>query len=314
MKRVMAVCAIALFSLTCTDEEGRIVTDDPGLTVLLRDLIENSMILTGAQAYVEAGGRSYAFDLFYDDADELLVGGCFMFATGELTSPELIVSANFAETWPSDRGDRFSFWTPGGFPPGASVAEGAEVQLGLFDHGSGESFVAVPGGRSFAWCNRAGYGQGAVRCHAGWFGRVSETSTTEKSAGLVQLSCTFVTPDSPVIDCAQRGCDDGNPCTRDTCRPITGICDNAPIEGELLPASDADLELDIVRRRSLLCDADGNPGVCLEGACVEDPCDEDCQGFGLDDTENTCTFATCSWSRIDGEGVCVTDTLTECLD
>lgn len=92
------------------------------------------------------------------------------------------------------------------------------------------------------------------------------------------LTVLFATACGDSAPCQPGGCDDGNACTLDTCDLVSGNCLNEP-------AADV-----------LLCDAEGGPGVCVDGACSP----QSCAGIVCDD-ENPCTVDAC----LEGAGICV---------
>ena len=85
--------------------------------------------------------------------------------------------------------------------------------------------------------------------------------------------------------CENVPCEDGNPCTEDSCNPLNGKCINAPV---------AD---------GALCDYDGLPGLCTGGVCADANL---CEGVSCEDG-NPCTDNDCN--RLNGE--CVSSKLAD---
>lgn len=71
-----------------------------------------------------------------------------------------------------------------------------------------------------------------------------------------------------VAVCDTTICDDGNPCTAETCDPASGLCDVVVLDGSS-------------------CDAGGDAGVCVGSSCLSV-----CEAVGCDDS-NACTSDVC---------------------
>lgn len=314
------IVAIAILAIGCGLSDGTPAgsggSGDPGVPETVADILRilsenNNYPLVGAEAYVNAGGRAYRFRLQWVGASEdnmldsgLLLGGCGIarVLTDDLMSLRgWTVTADFAETWPRQNGNRFSFWTPDLFPVPAATGDrndlnepvvGAGVQWGLFDHATGEEWSVVPDGKSFVTCEQSTQPTSnepvdVYTCQIGWFGVVSENLDPEKSAGAALVTCTFASPDSDYVQCLRDGCDDQNPCTHDYCSPGGG-CSHVPIERSTQPV------LEILEEVARYCDAGGSRGRCEEGMCVEDPCGGRChEEVAYDPESDMCWFERC---------------------
>jgi len=86
----------------------------------------------------------------------------------------------------------------------------------------------------------------------------------EQSPGLCRDGICFA------ITCDDVDCDDGNPCTADSCDPIRVVCASAPL-------ADA-----------TACDLDGGPATCEAGACRALTCED-----LVCDDGNPCTSDSC---------------------
>lgn len=87
---------------------------------------------------------------------------------------------------------------------------------------------------------------------------------------LFLCSCFVVSACGDSTSCEDLNCDDGSPCTTDSCEPTRVACDSAPVPD----ATD--------------CTVDGDAGLCSAGACASLSCD----GGSCDDA-NPCTVDAC---------------------
>jgi hypothetical protein len=92
------------------------------------------------------------------------------------------------------------------------------------------------------------------------------------SLGLAAAGCG---DSAAAISCDELDCDDGNPCTADTCDPASVTCASVSLSD------------------GAVCDLGGQPGECGAGVCVGLTCDDvDC------DDGNPCTADSCDSVRV----------------
>ena len=275
--------------------------DPPSLSEVLGILVDEAYVLVGAQAHVVAGGRNYRFQLQWEDGNSptdpgFLVGGCAIIGSVDGWT----VSADLAETWPRESGDRFSFWTPDSFEAGSiiepGVASGASAQMGVFDHANGEEWSVVPPGRSGLGCSISSLSRDIVTCNIGWFGVMSENAEPDrKSFGAMNLTCIFAPRDADYTECLRNGCNDNNPCTFDHCSSTVGRCTHQRIGVEDYIRS-ADEGWEFVAQDAAQCvTGEGFLGLCVDGECEDYPCSEDCGDEVTYNPEtNRCFYRRCS--------------------
>ena len=128
--------------------------------------------------------------------------------------------------------------------------------------------------------------------------------------------------------CAHRDCNDGNPCTEDTCEPETGACgyealeDGTPYREDYICWTYYCLDGEMTRgsvEDGIDCEGDGNPctvGVCLSGECEEVAVTEslDCDDGMVCSTDDVCVNGVCTGqvpSACDDGLFCTDD---KCLD
>lgn len=135
---------------------------------------------------------------------------------------------------------------------------------------------------------------------------------------LVILLLAFSTAEAQSLACRVIRCDDGDPCTTDSCRGL-GVCVFEPVrcdDGNACTVDQCDAT-GACRHAAGGCD-DGNPctaDVCTGTACANTALDGDpCPDDGFSCTDDACTAGTCAHVPIDSRcvpaGVC---TSTACV-
>lgn len=279
---------------------------------LLGALTSQPAFLIGAHATVEAGGRSYSFQLGWvtqgepdpdgmpDEDDGFLLGGCNIFAgiNEDLILDSFTVSVDLAKGWPRESNSRMSLWTPVGFP--SDSLSGAQVQMGVFDAGSGEEWSVQPGGISFLECGESRVSPNVFVCEIVWMGEMTENcaspcSEVKESFGSAHVTCLFAAPDADITSCPKTGrCDDGNECTVDYCDPDTGLC---AFDGEnpLRQVTNRDTGEPALVVPSLRCRlGETEFGWCSGDTCVPIPCDGSCGRTVTRENACDCSFGVCA--------------------
>jgi len=306
-----ALSDFCLDNLPCTDVPG-----------VLNFISLNDYVLVAAQAQVEADNKRFEFRLKWLGEGQGALGGC-TYAT-DLASVSF--SADFAEEITRANGNSFSIFTTTPFraSQGGILGRG-ELQLGLFEFGTsqddrfpGTEYSLVPTGTSALWCRRE---DSLLRCDLGWFGVLTKSPIdpdsvpgSEKSTGVVNVTCLFARRDGAFAGCLED-CFDDNPCTYDYCDE-NNRCTNTPVE--LLPLSDVvsfpqdPLIPEVVGEFAHRCTTDqGELGLCIDGVCADSPCEDDCKDqWTYDQDADRCTGEVCGTHL--PNPTCITTEIDDC--